>query len=282
MVRTFHHSAFPLERLRTERRDSVSVCLPAREVAATIGPIVHTLARLRDAGAFDQLVVVDAASADGTARIAARQGAEVYQEAELRPGLGCARGKGDAMWRALSVLDGDVVCFLDADTEDFGGHFARGLIGSLCCEPGVEFVKATFRRPFRVGDVALPQGGGRVTELCARPLLRRFYPELADFGQPLAGELGGRRELLERIPFATGYGVEVAMLIDVWREVGLGPLAQVDLDVRQNRHQPLNDLGPMADAVLDAVVARLHRDGRLTADPGVDAPPLERPPLTAR
>jgi glucosyl-3-phosphoglycerate synthase len=116
-----------------------------------------------------------------------------------------------------------------------------------------------------------------VNELTARPLLRRFFPELADVRQPLAGEIAARRDLLERLPFATGYAVEIAMLIDAYREVGLEGLAQVDLDVRQNRHQPLSALGPMADAVLGAVAARLAREGRLV---DVDvASPVERPPL---
>jgi glucosyl-3-phosphoglycerate synthase len=147
----------------------------------------------------------------------------------------------------------------------------------VACEPDVRFAKAFYRRPFRAGPLELPEGGGRVNELTARPLLRRFFPELADVRQPLAGEIAGRRDLLERLPFATGYAVEIAMLIDAYREVGLDGLAQVDLDVRQNRHQPLSALGPMADAVLGAVAARLEREGRLA---GVDAtPPVERPPL---
>ena len=266
LPRTFRHGEFPAERLAAEREATVSVCLPAREEAATIGPIVESLAALRAAGAVDEVVVIDAGSADGTAEAAARAGATVHQEADLLSGFGPVRGKGDAMWRALTVLHGDVVCYLDADSESFGPHFACGLIGPLVCEPDISFVKGFFRRPFRVGEVTLPHGGGRVNELAARPLLNLFYPELAGFHQPLAGEIAARRDLLERLPFATGYAIEIAHLIDAYRTVGLTGLAQVDLDVRQNRHQDLDALAPMAFAILQAVAARLRREGRLEGD----------------
>jgi glucosyl-3-phosphoglycerate synthase len=263
--RTFHHSEFPAERLAAERTRSVSACVPARNEERTIGPIVSDLVSLREAGAIDEVVVVDASSADSTASIAAEGGASVRDEADLMPEHGEVLGKGDAMWRALSVLESDVVVYLDADSGGFGPHFATGLIGPLVCgDTGVEFVKAFYRRPLQVGEVSLPEGGGRVTELMARPLLNLFYPELAAFRQPLAGELAATRDLLERLPFATGYAVEIAMLIDAWREVGLDALAQVDIEIRQNRHQGLADLTPMAYAVLRAVCTRLEREGRLT------------------
>jgi glucosyl-3-phosphoglycerate synthase len=276
-LRSFHHSAFPPERVRAERTETISVCVPARECAETIEPIVDALVALREREVVDQVAVIDGASADGTAELAAAAGAEVHQDAGLLPDQGRVLGKGDAMWRALTVLTGDVICFLDGDTERFGPHFACGLAGAVACEPGVRFAKAFYRRPFRVGDAELPEGGGRVTELTARPLLRRFFPELAGMRQPLAGEIAARRDLLERLPFATGYAVEIAMLIDAYREAGLGALAQVDLDVRQNRHQPLAALGPMADAVLGGVVARLAREDLLT-EAAVDGP-VQRPPL---
>ncbi|MCW2952062.1 MAG: glycosyl transferase family 2 [Conexibacter sp.] len=259
--RTYGHAAFPAQRIAAEKRSSVSVCLPARDEAATIGRNVEQLLPLLELGAIDQLVVVDD-SHDGTGAIARALGAEVYDQSALRPEFGPVDGKGDAMWRALSVLSGDVVCFLDADSEDLGPHFACGLVGPVLFE-GVELAKGFYRRPFRIGDVTLAEGGGRVSELMARPLLNAFYPELAGFLQPLAGEVAARRGLLEQLPFATGYGVEVAMLIDAWRSVGLDRLAQVDLDVRQNRHRPLRDLVPMSVAVLAAVTARLVREGRL-------------------
>jgi glucosyl-3-phosphoglycerate synthase len=292
-ARTFHHSAFSAERIAAERALrglAIAVCLPARECAGTIGEIVTALSRLRESGAIDRIVVVDAASRDGTAAVAERAGAEVWQESELLPSFGAVLGKGDAMWRACSGLDSDVVCFLDADTERFSEHFATGLLGPLVCEPGVEFVKAFYRRPFGTGDVpaaaahdsATAEGGGRVNHLTARPALALLYPELAQIRQPLAGEVAARRELLQRLPFATGYGVEVAMLIDAWRAVGLDAIAQVDLEEHHNRHQPLSALAPMALTVLATIAERVQREGRLLADDAIAAhAPLERPPLAS-
>ena len=259
--RTFHHSSFPAKALARDRQQTVSICLPARDEAQAIGRNLEQLMPLLAEGVVDQVVVVDD-STDGTGDIAASLGAEVYDQSSLHPQFGPVAGKGDALWRALSVLRGEVVCFLDADSEDLGPHFACGLLGPVL--GGVaQMAKAFYRRPFRVGDVRLPDGGGRVSELMARPLLNAFYPELAGFHQPLAGEFAARRELLEALPFATGYGVEIALLSDTWRRVGLDGLAQADLDVRQNRHRPLSELAPMASAVLAAVTTRLVREERL-------------------
>jgi glucosyl-3-phosphoglycerate synthase len=292
-ARSFHHSAYPVERIaagRRERELSVSVCLPARECAGTVGEIVGALVELRELGAIDEIVVVDAASVDGTATVAERAGAEVWQEGELRPEFGPVLGKGDAMWRAVSRLRGDLVCFVDADTEGFSAHFVTGLLGPLVCERGVDFVKAFYRRPFEQGGVWKGEGGGRVNHLTARPALELFYPDLAGVCQPLAGEVAARRELLERLPFATGYGVEIAMLIDAWRVLGLEAIAQVDLDEHRNRHQPLEVLNPMALTVLATIARRLTQEGRLSdlhtsdqAGPAgsIDGAPLERPPLAS-
>lgn len=277
-IRSEHHSAYPLRRLLAHRRQTVSVCLPAQDEAATIGPILRELLPLRQAGVVDQVVVVDD-SRDGTADIARRLGAEVYAQSALRPELGPGRGKGDAMWRSLTVLRGDIICFLDADSRQFGAHYVRGLIGPLLCHPEIAFIKGFYRRPFTLGGVTMPDGGGRVTELTARPLLAQFFPELAAIRQPLAGEIAARRELLERLPFVTGYGVDIALLLDAHAAVGTAGLAQVDLDVRQNAHQPLADLGAMAQAVLSAVCSRLSRDGRLTDSVAEAAGEvIERPP----
>ncbi|MBV9213143.1 MAG: glucosyl-3-phosphoglycerate synthase [Actinobacteria bacterium] len=294
-MRTFHHAAFSTERLARERDLTVSVCLPTRDEAPTIGRIAGSLVELQERQVVDQVVVVDAASRDGTGEVAARAGAEVHDESALLPELGPVLGKGDAMWRALTVLTGDVVCYLDADSEDFGPHFALGVLGPILCEPAVRYVKAFYRRPFKTARAVAPDGGGRVTELTARPLINLFYPELAGFRQPLAGEIAARRTLLERLPFVSGYGVEIAQLIDAYRAVGPDGLAQVDLDVRQNRHQPLAELAQMAYEVLGAVMERLAREGRLDSavlddagplvlprDDGVEERPVEaveRPPL---
>jgi glucosyl-3-phosphoglycerate synthase len=256
--RSFRAEQFPLERLLAAKRDSIAVVLPAREVAATIGPIARCVGDLRSAGLIDEAIVVDSASLDGTAEIATAAGLRVVQEDELIPEQGPAQGKGDAMWRALSLVRSELVAYLDADTEDFHAGFVLGLLGPLVCEPEVQFVKGRFERPFRDpgGSVARAGQGGRVTELLARPLLNLHAPELAVFDQPLAGEIAARRELLVRLPFSVGYGVEIAMLIDAWRAVGLDGLAQVDLGVRQNAHQSLRELSAMAYAVLVAASAR--------------------------
>ena len=297
-VRSWHasnthpHTDFPPARLAAERTVSVSVCLPARNEAATIGGILDSLLGLRASGVIDQVVVVDD-STDGTGQIAHDHGAEVHDQEKLMPELGPVLGKGDAMWRSLPTLTGDVVCFVDADTERFGAHFVCGLIGPLLCRPDeIGFVKGFYRRPFKVGGLTLPDGGGRVTELTARPLLNLFYPELAAVAQPLAGEIAARRDLLERLPFVTGYGVDIALLIDTYRSAGLDAIAQVDLAERQNAHQSLRELGPMAFSVLRALASRLEREDRLQGPlptgflmPGeLDARPVpedvvERPPL---
>jgi glucosyl-3-phosphoglycerate synthase len=285
---THAHGEFPPERLAARRESSVSVCLPARNEARTIGPILEALMPLREVGVLDQVVVVDQSS-DGTAEIARALGAEVHAQDELMPEMGPVLGKGDAMWRALPVLTGEVICFLDADSEQFGPHFACGVLGPVLCRPEISFVKGFYRRPFRVGETTVPDGGGRVTELTARPLLNLFYPDLAAIRQPLAGEIAARRDLLERLPFATGYGVDIGLLIDAYAVAGLEAIAQVDLEMRQNAHQALRDLGPMAHAVLQAVAVRLEREGRVRGPlpatftvPGADvsiSEPVERPPL---
>jgi glucosyl-3-phosphoglycerate synthase len=263
LILSFHHSRFPLAELRALKEESVSVVLPTREVADTIGSIVDCVLGLD--GVVDQVLVVDAASEDGTADLAASHGAEVHQESELMPGLGPALGKGDAMWRALAVAEGDLIVYLDSDTRDFSGHFVTGMLGPLLADSDLRFVKGFFQRPFAAaGGYEHPMDGGRVTELAARPLLSAFYPELAAFAQPLAGEVAARRELFHSLPFASGYAVETAMLLNAHDLLGgtVG-MAQVDLDVRRNRHQPLSELGPMAYAVLQVVMDRLRDEGRL-------------------
>jgi glucosyl-3-phosphoglycerate synthase len=254
--RSYVAGEFSLRRLLEAKQDSIALVLPAREVASSIGEVAAHAARLQELGLLDEVLVVDAGSRDGSAQIAAQAGLRVVQEDELSAELGPARGKGDAMWRALRATSSEIVAFADTDTEEFGEHFLTGLLGPLICEPEVHFVKGFFRRPFRSEGAISPHGGGRVTELMARPLLNLHAPELSVFDQPLAGETAGRRELLERIPFSAGYGVEIAMLIDAWRAVGIDALAQVDLGVRQNRHQSLRELSAMAYAVLVAAQSR--------------------------
>ncbi len=291
--RRYAASEFELRRLRAlPERPSVTVVIPARECAATVAGVIETtVGPAYAAGLVDQVVVVDAASADGTADRAAAAGATVMQQDELEPELGPALGKGDAMWRALAATGGEIVCFLDADTEDPDPGHLLGLLGPLLTDPQIAFVKGAFARPFNAGGRALADEGGRVTELMARPLLNLHFPLLAGFTQPLAGEFAARRGLLERLPFPVGYGIEIALLIDALNELGLDALAECGLGSRQNRHQPLRALGEMAFAVLAAVERRI--DGPRSATGGqflrpwengriVRVPVGERPPLSCR
>jgi glucosyl-3-phosphoglycerate synthase len=290
--RTYEGSAYSLQRLLEHKREPIALILPTRNVGETIGAIVDALVKLRTAGLVDELLVIDADSRDGTATIARRSGATIAQESELLPEHGAARGKGDAMWRGLSATSAPIVAYLDTDTEDFDPTLALGLLGPLLVEQDVTFVKGAFGRPFRLGAETIPDGGGRVTELLARPLINLHFPQLAGFVQPLAGETAARRELLEALPFAAGYGVELALLVDALRAVGLERLAQVNLGVRQNRHQPLSELGAMAYEVLVAAERRLAPAPALAASERFTRPHAgaldtrtvaveERPPLVA-
>jgi glucosyl-3-phosphoglycerate synthase len=267
--RSYNHEEFrDIENLARRKREqglTVSLVLPGRNVADTVGGIIEQIMTLNEqAPLVDQILVVDADSADGTAEVAAAKGAEVYSENELLSHYGGAHGKGDAMWRSLSVVKGDLVMFADADTKDFKPQFVYGTLGPiLTFFPDVRFVKAAYRRPFKSDETVQQDGGGRVTELITKPLFNLFYPELTGFVQPLAGEFVADKELFSSIPFLTGYAVETGIMIDVLKKVGLDAMAQVDLGTRQNRHQPLFDLGRMSYAVLRAVARRLRQDGRL-------------------
>ena len=259
-----------LEAMGRRKRElglTVSAVLPCRNVADTVGGIVDEIlavnGRAGDEPLVDQILAVDADSTDGTAEVAASRGAEVYSENELMSSYGGAHGKGDAMWRSLSVARGDLIMYVDADTKDFRPQLVYGVLGPAFYVPEVRFVKAAYRRPFKSYETVEADGGGRVTELSAKPLFNLFYPELTGFVQPLAGEFVADKELFCSIPFLTGYAVETGIIIDVLKGVGLGAMAQVDLGTRQNRHQPLRDLSRMSYAVLRAVARRLREDGRL-------------------
>ncbi len=267
--RTYRGADHDPERLARQAREqgsAVSVVLPSLDVADTVGAIVERLRGdlVRDVPLIDEIVVVDSRSTDGTARIAAEAGARVVQDHRVLPGLAPGRGKGEAMWKGLAATGGDLVVYLDADVVDFDTAFVTGLLGPLLADPDVGYVKAVYRRHLG-GD---SDGGGRVTEICARPLINLFYPELAGFAQPLSGEAAGRRALLASVPFFSGYAVELGLLIDLLRVAGLGALAQVDLGERRHHNQPTAALGAMASAITQAVLRRVAQEGR--APEGID------------
>ena len=216
---------------------------------------------------IDEVVVIDGGSTDDTVSIAAAHGARVHQADRVLPHYGPSLGKGDSLWRSLSVTGGDLVVFLDTDVANPDPKFVVGLLGPLLSEPRVHLVKAFYERPVKLERVQYATGGGRVTELTARPLLNMFWPELAGLVQPLSGEYAARRTLLESIPFFTGYGVEIGMLIDTLNAKGADSIAQVDLAQRVHRNQSLTALSRMAFGILQVAVRRLAEEGRATAPP---------------
>ena len=253
----FSHHDFDARRLAAAKEAAgltASLCIPARDEAATIGRIVETARRrlMDSVPLLDEILVVDDHSADGTAEVASAAGAKVVHSADVLPGAGPGSGKGDAIWKSLAASSGDLVAWVDGDITDFGPRFVTGLLGPLVTHSSVQFVKGFYRRPGG-GRAA---GGGRVTELVARPVIARLFPALAGIVQPLAGEYAGRRTVLEALPIVCGWGVDLALLVDVVAHHGLPALAQVDLGTRRHRHRPLDELSPQALAILTTALRR--------------------------
>lgn len=246
---------------------SVSLVVPARNEAATVGDVVTRVreALMETTDLLDEIVVIDSDSTDDTYAVATDAGAVVHRAAEIRPELGIETGKGEAMWKSLFVTTGDLLVFMDADLLDWDTHFVPGLLGPLLTRPEVALVKGYYERPLvgtDVPDELAAFEGGRVTELVARPLLNLLFPELSGLVQPLAGEWAVRRDLFASLTVPTGYAVETAALIDTLRLHGLEAIAQVDLGSRAHRHQALRDLGGMATQILAAVLDRAGREHR--------------------
>ncbi len=235
----------------------VSVVLPALDEEATVGAIVAAVVPLTRGPAplVDELVVMDSGSTDHTIEIATAAGATVVRRGDVVPELEPLPGKGEVLWRALAATTGDVLCYLDSDLVDFDPAFVPALLGPLLVEHGVHLVKGFYRRPLRLETSEVDTGGGRVTELLVRPLLAALRPELASVVQPLGGEYAGTRELLESLPFAAGYGVEIGLLLDAHAQLGLDAIAQVNLGVRKHRNRSLLQLGVMARQILAAALA---------------------------
>ncbi|MCY3889217.1 MAG: glucosyl-3-phosphoglycerate synthase [bacterium] len=263
---------------------TVSVCLPARNEEATVGAIVEVVRNelMDKVGLVDELIVMDDHSTDHTAAVAKDAGANVVACADVLIDLGNQPGKGETLWKSLYASTGDIVVWCDADVANFGPHFISGLLGPLLVDDAISYCKGFYHRP--VG--ADQRGGGRTTELVARPLIALLFPELGDIVQPLAGEYAGRRKVLERVPFVQGYGVEMGLLIDVWRLAGYEAIAQVDLGTRVHRNRPLHELSSQATEVMQAALHRADRTLVNTAitlrRPGFGDTEItmqERPPL---
>lgn len=257
--RTSTWSDWPIDRLQAAKgATTVSVILPALDEEPTVGEIVAGVVELRDrTGLVDEILVIDSGSVDDTANVATAAGASVHHRDAILPSYGTQPGKGDVLWKALVVATGDVVCYIDADLTDFRPTFVTGLLGPLLTDPTVGLVKAFYDRPLLDSS---PAGGGRVTELAARPLLGTYFPQLSGVVQPLAGEYAGRREILASMPYAPGYGVETGLLIDVATTYGLDAIAQVDLGQRTHGHQDTAALGRMAATILATVLRRATPD----------------------
>jgi glucosyl-3-phosphoglycerate synthase len=240
----------------------VSVLIPARDEEATVGAIVTTLRSqlVEHVQLVDEIIVIDSHSTDATADVARAAGARVFHVDEIVPEVGSRTGKGEAMWKALAVMTGDIGVYLDADVQDFTADFVVGLLGPLLTDDALVFVKAFYDRPWSAG-AARSSGGGRVTELVARPLILERTPLLAGFVQPLAGECAFRVEALRSIPFVSDYGVDIGLMIDVLRDHGLPAMAQVDLGLRLHRHQDLAALSAMTQHVRAAFDLRVRPDG---------------------
>ena len=273
------------ELVAAKRGRTVSVVLPALNEEQTVAHVVETVraaavpARPGDPPLVDDVLVMDGGSTDRTAQRALSAGARVVDREQALPGLAVRPGKGEVLWRALAATDADLIVFVDADLVDVEPALVVGLLGPLLTVDGVELVKGFYRRPLRLETAEAGTGGGRVTELMARPLIARFAPLAGGVVQPLGGEYAGTRELLESLPFAASYGVEIGLLLDTIATRGLDAVGQVDLGVRKHRNRTLLDLGVMAQEVLDTVLSRTAA-GPSAADPGAAGPtaadPMER------
>jgi glucosyl-3-phosphoglycerate synthase len=247
---------------KSRQGHTVSVCLPARDEEETVGRVVETVRRslVERLALVDEIVVMDDGSADATGAAARAEGARVFRVEDLLVDLPPGTGKGNAMWKSLFVCEGDLLCWVDADIRNFRADFVTRLLAPLLTNPDIGMVKGFYRRPLYDS----PTGGGRVTELMARPVLSYLFPLLTRFVQPLAGEYAARRSILETVPFVEGWGVEIGLLLDVVHRFGIQSVSQVDLGVRAHRNRPLEQLGPQALAIL---ATALRRAGLDASDP---------------
>jgi len=262
---TYHADEFKmidqLIELKRNQGATISLALPALNEEKTVGNVITTIrhALMDKAPLLDEIVLIDSDSTDRTRHIAEDLGVSVFIHQQLLPHLGARRGKGEALWKSLLVTRGDIIVWIDTDIVNIHPRFVYGVLGPMLVDSKIQFVKGFYRRPLKVGDKLQASGGGRVTELTARPLLNLFYPELSGVVQPLSGEYGGRRAALEKLPFYSGYGVETGLLIGMYERFGLNSIAQVDLLERIHHNQSLEALSKMSFAILQTVVHKLEQ-----------------------
>lgn len=266
LIRTWHDPNWTVPQLISAKRGrTVSVVLPALNEEATVVGVLETIRPLLGSadggdldgeGLVDELVVLDSGSTDRTAERARAAGAHVVSREEAVPGLEPVPGKGEALWRSIAATTGDLIVFIDSDLIDPDPDYVPNLLGPLLTEDGIHHVKGFYRRPLRINETEDPRGGGRVTELVARPMLAALRPDLRGIIQPLGGEYAGTRELLANVPFAPGYGVEVGLLMDTYERYGAAGLGQVNLSVRKHRNRDLLELGVMSRQIIGTMLRR--------------------------
>jgi glucosyl-3-phosphoglycerate synthase len=268
-LQTYHHHQFRDAALLCARKEAagetISVVIPTRNEAATVGEIIRTIrhAWMDACDLVDEIIVMDSGSSDDTRAIAQAAGAVVHTAEEVAAEWGNYPGKGENLWKSQFVSRGSLCVFIDGDILNFHPGYIAGLVGPLLENPLTQYVKAFYQRPLQVDGEPTTHSGGRVSELLVRPLFSLFYPQLCALHQPLAGEYAVRRSLLERLSFPCGYSVETAHLIDGLGLAGIDAFAQCDLDSRLHRNRPLDELGVMACTILHAFLQRAERDGKL-------------------
>ena len=273
---TFHHGEFwdilKLVEEKEKKGLSISLCIPTLNEEKTIGKEVLILRSelMERYPLIDEFAVIDSGSSDKTLEVAASYGADVYLASDILPEVGDKRGKGENLWKAIHQLNGDVICYVDADISNIHPRFVYGLVAPLIHREEIHYVKAFYDRPLNYSSGLRSTGGGRVTEILIRPLFSLFYPELTNVIQPLSGEYAARREVLEIIPFPIGYGVETSHLLDLYEQFGLDAFAQTDLDRRVHRNQTTNALGKMSFGILQTFFNRLHAQGKIDQMPDME------------
>ncbi len=262
---TFHHSDYSdlkrLVEIKQSKNLKISLCLPTLNEEKTIGKeVVLIKSELMDRyPLLDEIAVIDSGSNDRTIEIARKFGADTYVSSEYLKDYGNLRGKGENLWKALYLLQGDIIVYLDADISNIHPKFVYGVVGPLLMNDHIKFVKAFYDRPLGTKQGSWNAGGGRTTEILIRPLFSQFFPELSCIIQPLSGEYAGYREVFENIPFPIGYGVETGMLIDIYQKWGIQSIAQTDLDQRVHRNQETSALGRMSFGILQTFWDRLYQ-----------------------